>query len=65
MSMTLDEAERMLDEIEEAAAIAPHAGGTSLSEWEVAFCDSLREQLIRAREPTERQAAKLREIYDK
>lgn len=63
--MTRNEAEQMLDEIEEAAAIAPHAGGTGLSDWEAQFCESLRGQLAEGRDPTARQAAKLREIYDK
>jgi len=55
----------MLDEIEEAAALGPHRGGTALSEWEESFVESLREQLDAGGKLSDRQLAKLQEIYDK
>jgi hypothetical protein len=58
-------AETMLDEIEEAAALPPERGGAALSEWEESFVESLREQLDAGRQLSDRQLAKLQEIYDR
>lgn len=57
--------ERMLQDIDEAAGVDPRRGGLKLSAWEEEFIESIKEQFEDRGTLTDKQKAKLSEIWER
>lgn len=57
--------EKVIDDIEEARGVDPSRGGLKLSAWEEDFFDSIKEQFEDRGTLTDKQKAKLSEIWER